>query len=394
MRYLLIRNTRLANLPPDQKPTSVLLCDDRIVGIGANLQHPLIDTDTIDADGLYTIPAIVDLCKPQPERFTPDHCKSLNFENITAGVTSIMTLSKDIEENIADFQMANCKLLNYAFHFPLRQVTEANQRHFRRLMITHGIATAMLRFGDDANADVANLQQNIDVARALNLMVLYDFRSLPDPLDRLVHLQTLADLLRENPTNRAFILGVETERELQVICELRKTVDAKAQLCLNPFDPPTPDVPRLSHDQIADTLRSARWSSLGLGFSASRAVKEGWPDTALEIVSRNRLSLINSLASSRPLTPAELAEFVIERPASFVGLRNPMANVSEGMSANLILWNADFHDEATIAPPGSEPVHLKFSGHIDYVIMNGQLVMGERLIPKRICGTPLYARLV
>ena len=394
MRYLVIRNIRLASLPPDQPHTSVLVCGDRIVGIGNNLQHPLIDTESIDGEGRYVIPSLIDVCKVQPDKFNADVCKTLNFENVTAGVTTIMTVASDVEENIADMQGAQFKMLNYAFHFPLRQVTEANKKRFRRLMIMEGIATAIVRFGDERHADVETMRGNIETAKELGLMVLYDFRSVPDSVERLAKLECLAEVLAKVGGCKAYILGIETTDELGVVKKIRERCDAKAHICLNPFLPPDPMLNRMTPEVIANTLRHEEWATLGLAYSASRVLKECWPDTAPEIVSRNKLSIINSISLREPLSVSELSEFVVERPAKFTGLRVPLASVSEGMSANLIIWNPDTLEDVTIAPPGVNAVHLRLSGRIDYVIMNGQVVMGDKFIPKRVCGGKQYARIV
>ena len=172
MHYLLIRNAKLAELPPEQSLTSILVCGGRIVGIGQNIQHPLTDTDTVDAAGRYVIPALLGLSRPRPQRVDPDVIQELNFENATAGIVTIMTVSADVEDNIAEMESLPAPLLNYAFHFPLRQVVLDDARKLRRIMLIHGVATAILRFGEERKAEVSTLEPNISAARELGLMVL------------------------------------------------------------------------------------------------------------------------------------------------------------------------------------------------------------------------------
>ena len=394
MRYLLIRNIRLANLPPDQPPTSILVSGGRIVGIGQNLQHPLIDTDNLDAGGRYVIPALIDICKQQPKNFTPDLAKTLNFENITTGITTIITVANDVEENIDDFEKQDFRKLNYSFHIPLRQVNEANRKKLRRLMVTNGIASSFIRFNDDAKSDIHSLEQNIATATAIGLVVVYDFRFVPSSLDRLAKLECLSEVLRKVDGSRSYILGIETTDEFRIVEELRQHADVKAHICFNPFEPYDENSNRLAPDGIAAILRHDDWTSLGLASCVSRALKEHWPDTTPEIIFRNKLPLLNAIQATKPLTPDELAEFTVGRVADFLGLRPPLARVSEGMSANLIIWDPDQDETVVIEMPGGAQRHIKLSGRIDYVVMNGQVVMGEKFIQQKVCGQHVYARVV
>lgn len=392
MRYLLIRNIRLATLPPDQPHTSILVCGGRIVGIGQNLQHPLIDTENLDAEGRYAIPALIDICKAQPKNFSPDIAKTLNFEHITTGITTILTVASELEENISDFT-ADFRKLNYAFHIPLRQVNEANRKRLRRLMILHGVASAVVRLGEDSKAEILSLETNIAIAKELGLIVAYDLRGISSPFERLAMLECLAKVLERVEGNKAYIVGIETKDEFHIVERLRAKCYVRAHICFNPFETYDDTSGRLSPDGIVAVLRHEDWTSLGLASCVAQSLKEHWPDTTPEIVFRNKLPLLNAIQSFQPLSVNELAEFTVGRVADFLGLRPPLASVSEGMSANLIIWNPDVAETVSIDMPGGAQKHIRLSGRIDHVIMNGQVVMGEKFFQQRVCGEHVYARL-
>lgn len=394
MHYLLIRNAKLAELPPEQSPTSILVCGGRVVGIGQNIQHPLTDTDTVDAAGRYAIPALLGLSRPRPPRVDPDVVRDLNFENATAGIVTIMTVSADVEDNIAEMESLHAPLLNYAFHFPLRQVVSDNVRKLRRTMLLHGVATAIFRFGEERKADVSTLKPNISAARELGLMVLYDLRGVVDPLERLAKLECLCEVLARDAANRAYVVGVERAEELSLMERLREKCDVAAHLCFDPFGAHAPDGGTLTSEEAVAALRGGSWCSLGLAYSASKALKERWPDMTPEIVSRNKLPLLNALPLRRPLSVAELTEFVMARPARFVGLGPSLGTVGVGMSANFIVWDPAVADVARLAAPGGGVREVPLSGRVDYVIMNGQVVVGEKFLPQKVCGVHSYARIV
>lgn len=394
MRYLLIRNAKLAELPPEQSPTSILVCGGRIVGMGPDILHPLTDTDCVDAAGRYVIPALLGLSRPRPQRVDTDAIRDLNFENATTGIVTIMTVSPDVEENIAEMAALSAPLLNYAFHFPLRQVVADDARQLRRVMLIHGVATAIVRFGEERKADVAALEPNISAARKLGLRVLYDLRGLVDPIERLAKLECLCDVLAGDAGNRAYVVGVERADELRLMEGLRGKCDLAVHLCFDPFGTHASDGGVLSSEDVAATLRDGGWCSLGLAYSAGKALKERWPDMTPEIIARNKLPLLNALPLRRPLSVAELAEFVMARPARFVGLGPSLGTVGVGMSANLIIWDPTVADVAKLAAPGGGVQEVPLSGRVDYVIMNGQVIVGERFLPQKVCGVHSYARIV
>lgn len=394
MRYLLIRNIRLPNLPSGQRPVSLLTCGGRIVGVGTDMQYPLTDTTNIDADGCYVIPALLDLCRVPPMGLDAAAVGNLNFENAAAGVVSIMTVAHDVDENIADFRAIKAPLLNYAYHLPLRQLAEGRVKELRHKMLLHGIATAAVRFADDGKTDVGTFAPNVAVARALGLRVLYDFRGLADPLERLAKLKCLAEMLRGERGNMAYVVGVETRDELEVLEELRDRCDVVAHICYDPLSIAADADHRLCAEEIAKVLRREEWCSLGLAFSVNGAMRQAWPDTTQEILFRNKLPLLCAMPLASPLSLSELAEFAMRRPAAFVGLHPPLAEVAPGRSANLIVWNPDAADNLSVGVPVESAGGVRLSGRVEYVIMNGDVVVGEKFIPEKVHGEHLYARIV
>lgn len=390
MHYLLIRNARLPRPDADQ-PTSILIADGKIIGIGSEIQHPLTDTTEVDADGCYAMPALLSLCNPRPPRIADDDLREMNFEHTTAGITSIMTVSPDIEDNIAELGAATTPLLNYAFHLPLSQVTLADNKRIYKLMIRHGIATAIMRIGDERHDSPLEMAPHVTAAQMLGLRVLFDIRGLIDRSVRLRQLKAICDMLRQGKKGMAYIIGVEYDEELEVVKAAAKDVEVDAHLSFDPFS--RGDDGKLTAETLAATLRANEWCSLGLAYSAAKAMKERWPDMTPEIVSRNKLPLLNALPAGQMLSPAELAEYAMGRPASFVGLRPPLGLIREGASANIIIWNHTFTDDARFAAPQGDIRDVSLRGRMDYVIMNGNIVVADKFRPDSVCGSHLYCRM-
>lgn len=390
MRYLLIRNIRLPNLPPTQRPVSLLTCGGRIVGMGTDMQYPLTDTTNIDADGCYVLPALMDFCRVPPPGLDAVAIGNLNFENAAAGVVSVLTVARDVDENIADFKSIKVPLLNYAYHFPLRQLTEGRAKELRHKMLHHGIATAAVRFADDAKDDVGTFAPNVAVARWLGVRVLYDFRGVAGRVERLAKLKCLAEILRADRANMAYVVGVETRDELGVLEELRDRCDVAAHICYDPLSIAAGAAPRFRPEEIAQVLRREAWCSLGLAFGVGGAMRQAWPDTTREILFRNKLPLLCAMPLGSPLLLSELVEFAMRRPAAFVGLHPPLGEVAPGRSANLIVWNPDAADNFSVGVPAE----VRLTGRVEYVIMNGEVVVGKKFIPEKVHGEHLYARIV
>ncbi len=395
MRYLLIRNAKIPQGANPEELCSVLIADGRIVGMGPDIQHPLTDTVDIDANGRYVLPALVSLCKARPAHVDEDHILNLNFENATAGITSIVTVSADIEDNINDMAHMEAPLLNYAYHFPIRQIVLSNARNIRRVMLLHGVSTAVVRFGDDADEDsIPQIYSHVTAARVLGIRVLFDIRGVVERNSRMAILQDLCRFLRQDVNNRAYIVGVEYEDEFEVVKRIRGCCNLSVHLSFDPFAHDGGPSEKISPQSTVDALRDGDWCSLGLAYSAEKALKERWPDMTPEIVSRNKLPLLNAIDVEERLTPAELAEFVMARPASLLGLVPNVGNVREGCLANFIIWNHDLPDDARFAVPSGVVKDVKFRGQIDYVVMNGNVILGQKFMPEAVCGRHMYSRIV
>lgn len=392
MHYLLIRNARLPKSNEDGSPTSILIAEGRIISIGAEAQHPLTDTTEIDASGCFVMPTLLSLCNPRPLNIDVDNLQSMNFENATAGVTSIMTVSPNIEDNISELRMATTPLLNYAIHLPLNQVTMSDSKRIYRLMVREGVATAMMRIGDERHDSPSEMAPHMTAAGMLGLRVLFDIRGLVDKSERIKQLKSLCEMLSRERRCMAYIIGIEYDEELNVAREAVGDCDIAAHISFDPFSQGKDG--KLSADTIADTLRSNTWCSLGLAYSAAKAIKERWPDMTPEIVSRNKLPLLNALPSQTMLSPEELAEFAMRRPANLVGLGPTLGTVTEGASANLIVWNHSFTDDARFASPRGDIQDVSLRGKIDYVVMNGNIVVDDKFRPGSVCGRHLYGRIV
>lgn len=395
MHYLLIRNAKIPQSIDSEELCSVLIADGRIVGMGRDIQHPLTDTVDLDANGRYVLPSLVSLCKPRPINVDDDHILNLNFENSTAGITSIMTVSADIEDNINDLAHVDVPLLNYAYHFPIRQVSLSNGRNLRRVMLLHGVSTAIARLGDDV--DEKNLSQifsHITAARVLGLRVLFDLRGVVDRDSRLATLQELCRFLRQDVNNRAYIVGVEYEDELEIVKRISGCCNLSVHLSFDPFAHDGGLSDKISPQSTANALRDGEWCSLGLAYSAEKALKERWPDMTPEIVSRNKLPLLNAIDVDQRFSPAELADFVMTRPATLLGLSPNVGVVREGALANLIIWDHDLVDDARFAVPCGEVKDVNFRGQIDYVVMNGNVILGQKFMPEAVCGRHIYSRIV
>lgn len=392
MHYLLIRNARLPRPDGDDAQTSILIADGKIISIGNKAQHPLTDTTEIDAAGRCVMPALISLSNPRPAIVDPDSLNNMNFEHATAGITSIITVSPNIEDNINDMRGFTTPLLNHAFHLPLSGLSLNDSKHIYRLMLREGIATAIIRMGDERHDTIHEMAPHVTAARILGLRVLYDIRSLIDRNERMKTLRGLIDILGQDKGNMAYILGIEYDDELELIKSAIGCCDLTAHLSFAPFN--HGKLGKLSSNTIAETLRGNNWCSLGLAYSATRALKERWPDMTPEIISRNKLVLLNALQADNMLTPYELSEFVMGRPAEFVGLRPPLGSVREGAAANLLIWNHYLPDDARFAAPKGNIVDVDMRGKIDYVIMNGAIVVSDKFNHKAVCGKQLYSRIV
>ena len=392
MRYLLIRNAKLVGDGVEAPSQTVLVANDRVVGIGDNVHPPLTNTTDLDAQGKYIIPSLIGLCYPVPNKFDNDTLGDLNFYTLTAGQTTLMTVAAEVEEHIGDLQKAKTGTINYGIHFPLRELTQTDIKRFRRLMLTQGIATACLRLGDERNMDTHTLTTHIAAARALGLRVLYDMRGLVDGKTRKDKLAEICNVISQDHGNKAYV-GIEHEEELAILMSLRSECDVNAQLCYDPFGQSTSGLTKLNPQTIADTLRQGQWCSLGLVYSDSRASREGWPDMTPEIVSRNLLPLLNAMPSAPQLTLSELIEFVIERPATTVGLMPNTGRIALGSSAAMIIWDNDFEEYADIDTPRGNIQKLHLRGRIEKVIMNGNVVVDDKYRPEAIDGKHIYSRL-
>lgn len=397
MQYLLIRNARLADHEPDAPLVTILVADGRIVGIGKDLRHQITDTTNIDAQGAYVIPALINLNSPRPNAIDDDMINGLNFDMITSGVLTIMTVSDDIEDNIVEMENMHVPVLNYAMHFPLNQVVQGDARRLRRIMLLNGVATAIARIGDDRHFSIQSLAPHLVAARQLGLRVLFDIRAQFDASERWNVLTALVSELQKDITNKAYIIGVETEDELELVQQLRGHCDIACHVCYDPFSPLVNKESNnhLRANTIANVLRHGRWCTYGLTYSASRAIKEQWPDVTPAIVGRNRMSILNALPCSEPLSVKELVEFTVTRPAQLLGLDPSIGNVREGTLANFMLWRNETTDNTSIETPYNGAFsHLALKGKVEHVIMNGRIVMDEKLRDNEICGRHIYARLV
>lgn len=390
MHYLLIRNARLPRPDGSDEQTSVLMANGQIISIGAEAQHPLTDTTEIDAAGCYVMPALLSFINPRPAYVDEDSLMTMNFENATAGITTIMTVSPNIEDNMAEMRAAKCPLLNYAFHFPLGQISLAESKHFYRIIIREGVSTAVMRMGDERHDTPIEMEPHVTAARILRLRVIFDMRGIVGRKERMWQLKDLCNLLAQDKNNMAYIVGIEHDDELAMVKDIVGKCDVAVHLSFDAFEHGKDG--KLSAETIARTLRENSWASLGLAYSATKAIKERWPDMTPEIVSRNKLPLVNTLPSETMLTPYELAEFTVGRPAEFVGLRPSVGLVREGSSANLLIWNHLYPDDAQIAAPRGDIQDLPLRGRVEYVIMNGNVVVGDKFNPNAVCGKHFYSR--
>lgn len=394
MQHLLIRNARLSGDDEDAPLKSVLIAGDRIVGIGTELQPPLVNTMDYDAHGHSVLPALVSLCEPLPEPADEAAVADFSFAHLTAGICTIGTAAEDVDDNISWMATLPLPTVNYTVHVALRQLTAGESKRLRKLMILRGIATATVRLGDERKNDIPSLAHHITTARLMGLRVLYDFRGLVEPGQRIDKMQQLCDLLQKEVGNRAYFIGVENREELELLQRLRSHCDTLAHLCYDPFGQPDSELTKLTAEELAGSLRQGHWCSLGLAYSASKALREGWPDMTPEIVGRNQLPILMAMPCARGLSLAEVEEFTMSRPAEFVGLSPQLGRVKEGSLANLLIWNPDHHEQARIDTPRGNIQTLKLDGYVEAVVQGGRVVVDEKMHQDLVCGQQYYARLL
>ena len=389
MEYLLIRNARLSNLNTLQ---TILVADGRIIEIGKDIQPPMTSTTDLDAGGKYLIPTLISLCNPRPLNIDVDSLNTLNFENLTSGQATIVTVSHDIEENIKEFKQTTASPLNYSLHFPLRQLGSLDAKRCRKIMLADGVTTAILRLGEEKKADVSRMEQQIDMARQIGLRVVFDFRGLIDGDERMKQLSDLSRILQRDKANKAMLLGIEYEEELAMTLNIQTTCNLHVQLCYDPFGQSPANIKKLSAQTIATYLRQNEWCSLGLAYSVGRANREGWPDMTPEIVSRNILPLLAGMHVEPEFSVSELVDYTTYRPASVFGLTPSLATLSEGASANLIVWDDEARETAKLDTPRGNIQEVKMKGKIEAVVMNGKIVMTDKFNAAAVCGKHFYAR--
>lgn len=391
MQYLLIRNARLPE-SPDGQTVSVLAADGSIIGIGSDIQHPMTDTVEIDAKGCYVMPALLRLCDHRATHIEGDDLREKNFDNATAGITTVMTPASNVEDTINAYSQTSVPQLNYAFHYPLLELSLSDNKRVRRVMVQHGTSTAIVRLGEERLSDVGSLSQHINAARVMGLRVLYDLRGLVDPIERMQVLRDILNIVTSEKGNKAYFVGIEYECEFEIVSQCLDKCDMRVHLSMAPFA--TEGEGKVRPETAVKALRSDCRISLGLAYSATKAIRERWPDMTPEIISRNKLPLLNAMNIAEPLTPAELAEFAMTRPAKFVGLNPELGSVCAGSTANLIVWDHEAVDDARFPVPSGDVRDVRLRGRVDYVIMNGKVVVSDKFKPLAVCGRHFYARLV
>ena len=394
MQYLLIRNARLCTDAANAPMQTILIANGRIVGIGQDIQHPLVNTVDLDAEGKYVIPALIDVCHPLPASLSEDSVVNMNFDNISAGITTLMTVTPDIEENIKTMDKICERSLNFATHIPLRQVTIGDSRSLSKMMVINGVATAAVRFGDEKRCDIATLAPSISAAKNLGLRVIYDMRGLTGSTERISTLKSLCEVLVQDQTNKAYIIGIEHQEELDVLTAIHSKLDLAAHICYDPFGQSASELHKLTPDTIVETLRSHKWCTFGLAYSTSKVTKEGWPDMTPEIVGRNMLQVLNAMKTEKSLTLAEIVEFRISRVARLLGLAPQVGQVTTGAMADLIVWDDDYADSARVDTPRGNIQEIPLKGRIDAVVINGNLALHEKFDADAITGRHCYARIV
>ena len=89
---------------------------------------------------------------------------------------------------------------------------------------------------------------------------------------------------------------------------------------------------------------------------------------------------------------AELVDYTIYRPASVLGLTPSLATVSEGSSANLIIWDDEVRETVKLDTPRGNIQEINMKGKMEAVVMNGKVVMTDKFNPTMVCGKHFYAR--
>ena len=214
-----------------------------------------------------------------------DSMSTKNFEFLTSGQATVVTVSHDIEENIRDFENSSMPLLNYSLHFPMRQIGSLDTKKIRKIMLSDGVTTSIMRLGEEKRTDISRIAPLIDAARAAGLRMVFDFRGLIDGEERRKSLTQLSNLLQRNNGNKVLLLGIEYEEELSMTEALQTACNLHVQLCYDPFGQSTADMKKLSPQTIATHLRQNEWCSLGVAYSIGKASREGWPDMTPEISS-------------------------------------------------------------------------------------------------------------
>ncbi len=396
MEYLLIRNARICNgkLESDTPLQMILVAGGRIVAMGQDVKPPLTNTIDLDAKGNYLLPALLSLSNPRPIKIDADALQTMNFENLTAGFATIVTVSQNIEDNIEELKNCTTPLLNYSLHFPLRSLTQQDLRRHKKIMLLNGVTTALVRFGEERRTSISSIANNISTARTLGLRVLYDFRGLLSGTERMQQLTDLCSHLQKDPENKAYIIGVEHVEELRLLEDYRGAFNLMTHLCYDPFGQSSSGLTKLSSQSIIDTLRSNRHTTLGLAYSVGRVNKEGWPDMTPEIVSRNILPMLAAMPAEQKLSIDELEEYSVVRPAQALGLTPTIAKIAEGSTANLIVWNNNIDDFVSLNTPRGNVQQIPLHGRIESVVMNGKIVMTDKFHHDAVCGEHIYARLL
>lgn len=350
MRYLVLRNAIIFG-SENYSPVDILIKNGKIVDIAPKILRPNTDSQIFDVEGKYIIPSFIDACS-MFNTYSHDNLNNYIEMDIIKGISS--WIAQESIQNIINSKIeATQSILNYGYHFTLKNLRINDTSHIRQLKTLYGIPTIFFQCKID---DINEFPKYIEIAQHYDLMLIINLAS-----ETIADMETMSTIINKLKSARCItmISNIRYKEEYEII---RNAANDNFHLHFNIADSESAALTDIGHDIINILLNNERASVMFKEYNIIQAFP-------------NVLSKLISLDTEHILKQQQIKDYIVDRPSSILGLRPEKSNIALGCDGDLCVF-----DEK--------------NNQIDALIINGKVIFDKNTEFSTVKGDFLFRRIL
>lgn len=396
MDYFLIKNGEIVTADAIFK-SDLLIGGDKIVQIGDNIQRPTLDTIEYDASNKYIIPGLIESFTKNAQNYQQsesDELAIISYNHIIAGYTTWLCAQQidDIDSLIADIKRFQSASINCGIHILLSNFKHGDITKVRKTSLAKGTPTILVQFPLPENIKMDRIEMFAEFAAKNNIEIVFDCKDVDG--SNIKELSKLCGIIQSSKCQATF-LNIKYEEELSEIAKLEQVCNIGCEICymIKAENETESSLHSFSADEYCNILKKNKWCFAGAILLSNNAIV-GNDISGTQFIQRNNLAMLTTMLLNKEFTISDIVNVTSTRVASRFGLSPEKGNICVGADADIIIWNPKYEQNIYFNPSDNCRIEALIKGKIETILMNGKIVLENKLNNGNIAGKYCYRRII